>query len=53
MADLGVEEGEQAWRQEAIVHACDDESIYLDSSSGEGDNLKWKVISQVIIYRKL
>lgn len=35
MADLGVDEGEKAWSQEAIVHACDDEGIYLDSSSGK------------------
>lgn len=47
MADLGVDEGEKAWSQEAIVHACDDEGIYLDSSSGQEDNLKLKVVSEV------
>lgn len=53
MADLGVNEGEKAWSQETIVHARDDEVIYLDSSSGEENNLKLKVISEVKIYRKL
>lgn len=53
MAALGVDEGEKAWSQEAIAHACDDERIYLDSSSGEEDNLELKVISEVKIYRKL
>lgn len=53
MADLGVDEGEKAWSPETVVHACDNEVIYLDRNSGEEVNLKLKVISEVKIYRKL
>lgn len=47
---LGVNESRS---QEIILHAHDDEVIYLDSSSGKENNLKLKVISEVKIYRKL
>lgn len=49
---MGVDEREKAWSQEAIVHAYDEEGIYLAGSSGGEDKLTLKIISEVNIYRK-
>ena len=52
IADLVIGEGKKAWSQEVIVHACDEEGLYLADSSGGEDKLQLKVIPEENIYRK-